>query len=336
MNYSKIYWQDVINGDGLRISIFVSGCTIHCKGCFNTSAWNFNSGIPFTEDIIDEILFKISDPDIKYSGISILGGEPLDNIEGLLPFLIKFKKEREKLKDNKDVWIWTGYTIDEIRKDYKKMNLLKYCNYAVVGPFIEEEKDLTLRYRGSKNQKIYRINDVSGKMYFSDIENLKIGKWVTNDFDYINDKLVYGNKSFKSSDEFIKHCKFIQHSIQYTVEDMIKYLETSIWLKDEFNKQLASELYEEHKGKVLEIIIDNLTKNKKKYEKKSMEEANKKFMKKISCKAYTNDFRNPENYITCYTNGFYILRVVDTLVFSYINNIRKKENEIYLKQLHNS
>lgn len=157
MNYSKIYYVDVINGNGLRASLFVSGCTIHCKGCFNKETWNFNNGNLFTELEEDKIIETIfNDKGIEYSGLSILGGEPLDNIDGLISLVSKFKKYN--INNSKDIWLWTGYTLEQILKDEKKKQFLyNYINTVIVGPFDENLKDLTLKYRGSKNQNIYDI-----------------------------------------------------------------------------------------------------------------------------------------------------------------------------------
>lgn len=155
MNYGKIYFNDVINGKGLRVSLFVSGCTIHCEGCFNKEAQDFNYGKPFTNVEEDEIITHLKNEKIKYKGLSILGGEPFDNTEGLIPFVKRVKFECP----DKDIWIWSGYTKEQILKDEKKKELFELCNYAVVGPFLKHLKDLTLQFRGSTNQEIIKIND---------------------------------------------------------------------------------------------------------------------------------------------------------------------------------
>lgn len=158
MNYSKIYFNDTINGEGLRTSLFVSGCTIHCKGCFNSQAWDFNSGIPFTEYNIKTIINNIFESPMFHSGLSVLGGEPLDNIDGLIPLMEEFEKTNKLAKNKRDVWLWTGYTYEQILADpIKKDFVIKYCDTIVAGPFIEEKKDLTLRFRGSTNQEIIKI-----------------------------------------------------------------------------------------------------------------------------------------------------------------------------------
>lgn len=164
MNYSKIFWHDTINGLGLRVSLFVSGCTIRCPGCFNESAWDFSSGEPFTKELEDKIINTINDEKYGYSGISILGGEPLDNSKDLSKFLSRFKKECP----NKDIWLWTGYDCENIdvflENDEDIHEIIKTCDYLVIGPFIEEEKNLNLKFRGSNNQEIYKnLHDESEK-----------------------------------------------------------------------------------------------------------------------------------------------------------------------------
>ena len=159
MNYSEIFWTDVINGEGLRVSLFTSGCTIRCPGCFNTKAWDFNAGKRFTTDTMVDILKHVFNDKINYSGLSLLGGEPLDNMEGLIPLLEEFNRMNKVKNADKNVWIWSGRDLDEILKDEKKVDFLfKYCDTIVTGPFIEDLKDLTLKFRGSSNQKIYTID----------------------------------------------------------------------------------------------------------------------------------------------------------------------------------
>lgn len=167
MNYSNIYWIDTINGKGLRVSLFTSGCSIRCPGCFNKETWDFNNGSLFTEEIENSILDTIFNEKIEYSGLSILGGEPLDNMKDLERLLNKFK-ERNK-QNNKNIWIWTGRTYDELINDKQKCDFLfKYCDIIVVGPFIENLKDLSLEFRGSKNQEIYKIDKTKNKFVLFD------------------------------------------------------------------------------------------------------------------------------------------------------------------------
>lgn len=155
MNYSGIKYADMINGEGIRVSLFVSGCSHKCKGCFNKNTWNPEYGEEFTEKEEDEIINYF----IKYGktikGLSLLGGDPtyFKNIDTLIKFLNKFK---EKLPD-KDIWIWSGYTFEEIKKNDKLFSLIKLCDILIDGVFIEELKDLSLKWRGSKNQRVIDI-----------------------------------------------------------------------------------------------------------------------------------------------------------------------------------
>lgn len=159
MNYADIKRIDVANGEGVRVSVFVSGCTHHCKGCFNECAWDFNYGNKFTDEEINKVLDYLGHDYIK--GLSLLGGEPLDpkNQEGLLPLV---KKVKEKFPE-KDIWCYTGYdfekdVIGKMSKESKTSNeLIKYFDVVVDGKFEEEKKDLKLRFRGSSNQRIINV-----------------------------------------------------------------------------------------------------------------------------------------------------------------------------------
>ena len=157
MNYSNIKTRDISNGPGVRVSLFVSGCNNHCKGCFNTEAWDFNHGEPFIEYTEKYILEQMEPRYI--SGITILGGEPLDpkNIEDVLYFL---SKVRSVYGTTKSIWIYTGYILKQLTnkksEKYNPMifNILSTIDVLVDGPFIEEEKDISLAFRGSRNQRI--------------------------------------------------------------------------------------------------------------------------------------------------------------------------------------
>ena len=161
MNYADIKRIDVANGPGVRVSLFVSGCTHHCKNCFNQVTWDFNYGEIFTEQTIETILEYLEPEYIK--GITILGGEPLepDNQKGLLPLL---KKIRETYPQ-KSIWCFTGYLFD---KDVlgrmwdtveETKELFSYIDVLVDGPFIEEKKDLGLRFKGSSNQRTIMVQE---------------------------------------------------------------------------------------------------------------------------------------------------------------------------------
>lgn len=159
MNYANIIPCDIANGEGIRTSIFVSGCTNHCPGCFNEEAQNFSYGQKYTKKTKKIILEQIEKPYI--AGLSILGGEPLhqDTI-GLLQ-LIDLCEEVHKL--NKNIWLWTGCVWEDIfnqnasTTDVARKELIKHCDVVVDGPFVEAKKDLTLAFKGSFNQRIIDI-----------------------------------------------------------------------------------------------------------------------------------------------------------------------------------
>lgn len=155
MNISDIKKFDFINGEGIRVSIFVSGCNHYCKNCFNTKTWNENFGEEFTDEI-QELLFEhIEDNFFVISGISILGGDPTysTNIQPLIDFTNRFKIRFP----TKTIWIWSGYTYEEISKDKKMFELINNCNVLVDGKFKEELKNLDLKFRGSENQRVIDV-----------------------------------------------------------------------------------------------------------------------------------------------------------------------------------
>jgi len=155
MNYADIKTIDIQDGTGVRVSIYVSGCHFHCKGCHNPEAWDFNYGKPFTEETIDYIIELMNKDYI--AGLSILGGEPLEpsNQEGLIPLV---KKVKEKYPD-KTIWCYTGYDFDKdvLGKMYKEFSytkeILKDIDIIVDGQFIEDKKIVDLKFRGSTNQR---------------------------------------------------------------------------------------------------------------------------------------------------------------------------------------
>lgn len=165
MNYADIKQYDVANGPGVRVSVFVSGCTHGCPGCFNKEAWDFNYGKPFTEDTIDYIidLFKFS----HYAGITFLGGEPLElvNQQGLLPLARRFKETYP----DKSIWCFSGYDFEKdiMERMYiewpETKELLSYIDVLVDGEFIEAKKDLSLRFKGSSNQRTIMVQESINK-----------------------------------------------------------------------------------------------------------------------------------------------------------------------------
>ena len=161
MRYALIRQMDISNGKGVGISLFVQGCHFHCKGCFNPETWDFDYGKPYTEDTL-ELIIQYLEP-YYINGLTILGGDPLcgDNTISLIPLLETVKKKYPE----KNIWVYTGDTIENIidmkEKDKDKydiyMEFLKYVDVLVDGPFIESEKDLALRFRGSSNQRIIDV-----------------------------------------------------------------------------------------------------------------------------------------------------------------------------------
>lgn len=153
MKYGRINLTDVANGPGIRVSLFVSGCRNHCKGCFQPETWDFDYGKKFTEVEEEIILKQLGDPYI--SGLSLLGGDPFEpeNVKVLIPFLERVKK----VYPDKTIWCYTGYIYEDLLKDDNSSDMLKNIDVLVDGPFIEELKDITLEFRGSSNQRIIKL-----------------------------------------------------------------------------------------------------------------------------------------------------------------------------------
>ena len=157
MNYAEIKTTDIANGEGVRVSLFVSGCTHRCKNCFNSIAWDFGYGKPFTEET-QQFLLNALAPDY-IAGLTLLGGEPMEpqNQRGLLPFVERFKKQFP----HKSVWCYTGFTyqgsglFEEERANTEvTKGLLSLIDVLVDGRYIEELKDIRLKFRGSSNQRV--------------------------------------------------------------------------------------------------------------------------------------------------------------------------------------
>ena len=156
MNYAKIRKFDVSNGPNVRTTLFVSGCTHNCKGCFNKEQQNFNYGSKWTKETEEEFLGYVKNENVK--GVNILGGEPLDQLmdDSLLSLLKRIKRET-----NKSIWLWSGYLLEEIMNHEKRREFLNYIDVLVDGKFILEKRDLNLKYRGSSNQRIIKISDLN-------------------------------------------------------------------------------------------------------------------------------------------------------------------------------
>lgn len=154
MKYSSIKLNDVANGEGISLSLFVSGCTNYCKGCFNKETWDFNYGEEFTEETMNYILDNIPKNGIMRN-FSILGGDPLhkNNISTVLKILNKVKQTYPSIT----TYVWSGYLYEDLLNEYGK-EIFKDIDILIDGKFIEEQKDLTLRFRGSSNQRIINIS----------------------------------------------------------------------------------------------------------------------------------------------------------------------------------
>lgn len=159
MKYANIKSYDIANGIGLRVSLFVSGCTHHCKGCFNEVAWDFNYGKEFNEEVENQIIEMMKPSCIR--GLTLLGGEPFEvsNQRALLPFIKKLKS----IYPNKDIWAYSGYLFEQELLNPSKARcevtdeLLSYIDVLVDGRFILELKDIALKFRGSENQRIIDV-----------------------------------------------------------------------------------------------------------------------------------------------------------------------------------
>lgn len=169
MRYAQIRSMDISNGEGVGVSLFVQGCPFHCKNCFNSETWDFNGGKEWTEETKNKFMELIDRPYIRR--VSILGGEPLHE-NNLSEVLSLVKEIREKFLD-KTIWLYTGYSIEEIanfntnsysvvqqyfnNNNFIRHSILIYVDVLVDGEYIDEQKDLTLKWRGSKNQRVIDV-----------------------------------------------------------------------------------------------------------------------------------------------------------------------------------
>lgn len=164
MNYHNVTHDDMNNGDGLRVVLWLSGCSHHCYQCQNPQTWNPNSGIPFDNEVKQEIFNELSKGYI--SGITLTGGDPLykDNLNDVL-FLLK---QIRILYPTKTIWLYTGYTLEQIlhpllintiptEEEEKRIDIIKMVNVLVDGPYIDAQRDITLKWRGSANQRVINI-----------------------------------------------------------------------------------------------------------------------------------------------------------------------------------
>ena len=152
MNYGKIRKFDVSNGPGVRATLFVSGCTNNCEGCFNKDLQDFSYGEKWTKDIEDDFIKQVMNPNIV--GVNILGGEPMDQIRDKdLSNLLK----RIKLETNKSIWLWSGYLYENILNSDDRNDILKYVDVLIDGRFELNKRNISLKYRGSSNQRVIDV-----------------------------------------------------------------------------------------------------------------------------------------------------------------------------------
>lgn len=161
MNYHEIEKCSISNGTGFRTVLYVSGCSLHCKGCFNSETWDKNSGKLFDNDAKQELFESLNHPYVK--GLTLTGGHPLEIYN--LPDIVDLMKEIKTRFPDKDIWIYTGRTMDSLQMPTHNIEqtylqrVLEYADVIVDGPFIESKKDITLKFRGSSNQNIWVKND---------------------------------------------------------------------------------------------------------------------------------------------------------------------------------
>lgn len=166
MNYAKIRKFDVSNGPGIRSTLFVSGCTNKCKGCFNKELQDFNYGEKWTREVEDDFIKQIMNPNVV--GVNILGGEPMDQTRDKdLYNLLK----RIKIETNKSIWLWSGYLFEDILNCNSKLNILGYVDVLIDGRFELDKRNISLKYRGSSNQ---RVIDVVKSREFNKIIEIQV------------------------------------------------------------------------------------------------------------------------------------------------------------------
>lgn len=141
-----------VDGEGVRNSLYVSGCMFHCKGCYNAATWSFKAGIPYTKELEEQIMLDLAQPYVQ--GLTLLGGEPFLNTGILIPLVKRIRKELPE----KDIWSWTGYTWEELMLETPdKLELLQLVDILVDGRFDITKKNLMLQFRGSSNQRIIDV-----------------------------------------------------------------------------------------------------------------------------------------------------------------------------------
>lgn len=159
MNYSKYYPVDVLNGEGTRCTLFVSGCVHQCRGCYNQSTWSADAGELFTEQLAEQIIKDLNDQRIKKQGLTLSGGDPLHpaNLEQVLQLIKRVKAQCA----GKDIWMWTGYKLAELNP--QQQEVVDLVDVLIDGKFVRELADASLQWRGSANQVIYRFDESANR-----------------------------------------------------------------------------------------------------------------------------------------------------------------------------
>ncbi|NYS30389.1 MULTISPECIES: anaerobic ribonucleoside-triphosphate reductase-activating protein [unclassified Pantoea] len=153
MHIHRYYDVDIINGPGTRCTLFVAGCEHQCRGCYNQSTWRLDSGMPFTLEMEEQLLADLQDTRIPRQGLSLSGGDPLHPHN--VPHIRRLVKRVRQACPEKDIWLWTGYRMQELNAAQRAV--LAYLDVLIDGRFVEEEKDATLQWRGSRNQIIWQL-----------------------------------------------------------------------------------------------------------------------------------------------------------------------------------
>lgn len=230
MNYATIKNNDIADGLGVRVALFVSGCPIHCEGCHNKEAWDYNYGKPFTKETVDEILTMCEKDSI--SGLSILGGEPLaiDNIEEVCNLIVSFRK---KFHFTKTIWLYTGFRFEDLPIKAGVQNFVDFlCTWVDVivdGPFIQEKKNLLLNYRGSSNQNIHVFSHTLPKLLH---------------------QVVYG------INERLESKQFTESEVPAKLENAIQMFKDTTWDEETFAKY-EQFLVVPKQEKLIEIHLPN-------------------------------------------------------------------------------
>ncbi|MCP1206722.1 anaerobic ribonucleoside-triphosphate reductase-activating protein [Pantoea sp. B550] len=153
MHIHRYYDVDIVNGPGTRCTLFVAGCEHQCRGCYNQSTWRIDSGVPFTLAMEEQLLADLQDTRIPRQGLSLSGGDPLHPHN--VPHIRRLVKRVRQICPGKDIWLWTGYRMQELNAAQRAV--LDYLDVLIDGRFVEEEKDATLQWRGSRNQIVWQL-----------------------------------------------------------------------------------------------------------------------------------------------------------------------------------